>query len=357
MKTWDTKRTLYRVSDFVSWQRAGLLNLSPSFQRRPVWKPSAKSFLVDTIVKGLPIPIIILREKRTLLNSLEPIREVVDGQQRIRTVMSYIDHGLLKDYKSSIDDFSILTNHNKELAGKLFKGLDDKYKSRILDYEFSVHILPADTDDKEVLQIFARMNATGVKLNPQELRNAEWFGKFKTSIYILATEQLNRWRSWRIFTEYNIARMDEVELTSEFALFIIKGLTGKSQSAINSIYRDKDEHYAERAEVERRFRIIMDTIYDSFGDDLESLAFRKKTLFYHLFAIVYDIQFGTASKLKKKAPKQVTSNIVRTLKKFAEDVDSLKAPEDVLSSLARRTTNIKSRVIVNNHLKKIIKNA
>jgi len=50
MKIWEISKTTYKVSDFISWQRSRTLVLSPSFQRRPVWQPSAKSYLLDTIV-------------------------------------------------------------------------------------------------------------------------------------------------------------------------------------------------------------------------------------------------------------------------------------------------------------------
>ena len=85
----------------------------------------------------------------------------------------------------------------------------------MLDYDFSVHVLPADTEDRDVLQIFARMNSTGLKLNDQELRNAEFYGSYKEAAYRLAYEQLGRWRSWGIFSETDIARMLEVEETSD----------------------------------------------------------------------------------------------------------------------------------------------
>jgi len=39
------------------------------------------------------------------------------------------------------------------------------------------------------------MNSTGYKLSKQELRNAEFYGEFKQTMYALANEQLNRWRS------------------------------------------------------------------------------------------------------------------------------------------------------------------
>jgi hypothetical protein len=81
----QTLRTQYRVGDFVTWQREGTLVLNPNFQRRPVWEKGAKSYLIDTILRGLPMPIIFLRDIRTDLKTLKSGRDVVDGQQRIES--------------------------------------------------------------------------------------------------------------------------------------------------------------------------------------------------------------------------------------------------------------------------------
>lgn len=243
-------KTQYKVSDFVSWQRAGTLDLSPSFQRRGVWKPGAKSYFVDTVLRGLPVPIIFLRDRRTDWRTMESSREVVDGQQRIRTLLSYIDSTLLPDFDEARDSFTLQTVHNSDYAGKQFSVLPPEARQQILDFQFSTHVLPLNIDDRQILQIFARMNATGVKLNPQELRNAEFFGEFKTSMYTLAFEQLPRWRDLRIMSEDNIARMQEVELTSEFAQLMLKGVRQKTQAALDSIYEENEFEYPERYEVE-----------------------------------------------------------------------------------------------------------
>ena len=65
------KKTFFTVSNFISWQKAKSLVLTPKFQRRSVWKIGAKSFLIDTIVRNFPIPIIFLRDRRTDSNTLE----------------------------------------------------------------------------------------------------------------------------------------------------------------------------------------------------------------------------------------------------------------------------------------------
>lgn len=351
MKTWDMVKTIYTVGDFVSWQKNRTLVLSPSFQRRPVWTPGAKSFLIDTIMRGLPIPIIFLREQKTDLTSLESKREVVDGQQRIRTLLTYIAPNFLTDYKHERDYFEVLKVHNPEIAGKPFAELPDDVRQRILDYQFSVHILPSSVDDREVLQIFARMNATGVKLNDQELRNAEFFGSFKTSIYDLASEQLTRWRMWKIFTEHNIARMDEVELASEFALVMLKGITGKTQASIDKLYRENDPEFPDREEIERRFRYVMNLIEEKFNDEIRFSPFKKKTLFYSLFTVLYDICYGLKSALEKSKPNTVQADAISIIKQAGDRIQNKTAPDPVMEAVARRTTHPSSRTIVLHYLK------
>ena len=186
MQKWKISKVQFKVSDFITMKKANGLDLSPSFQRRPVWKKGAKSYLIDTIIKGLPIPIIFIRERKVDLKTLESKREVVDGQQRLRTIFSFINPSLIDNYNPSKDDFKINKTHNKALANLSFNDLSEDYRQNILDYEFSVHVLPSSVDDRDVLQIFARMNSTGVKLNSQELRNAEYYGEFKTSVYAQA---------------------------------------------------------------------------------------------------------------------------------------------------------------------------
>ena len=346
MESLNVAKTQYKVSDFLSWQRARTLVLSPRFQRRGVWNPGAKSYLIDTIVRGLPIPIIFLREQKSDLGSLEPKREVVDGQQRLRTLISYIDPTLLSDHNPNRDDFQVKAVHNPQLANRNFSELPAEFRQRILDYEFSVHVLSSGVDDREVLSIFARMNSTGVRLNSQELRNARFFGGFKTSMYGTALGHLPRWRTWRIFREDDIARMQEVELTSEFAFLMLSGMTAKSEATLDQLYEEKDDQYPEREEVERRFNVIMDTIDDKLSAKDEFRLFRRRALFYGLFAFLYEIQFGIGSPLDSTRPKPVSAKAISGIKAVGESIHSKTAPEIVLESITRRNTNLQERATI-----------
>jgi len=110
--------------------------LSPVFQRRSVWKKGAKSYIIDTIVCGLSIPIIFLRELPADLQTLQAKREVVDGQQRLRTVLAYIAPDSVKNFDPNRDDFRIEQVHNAELGRKSFPQLEREFKQKILDYQF-----------------------------------------------------------------------------------------------------------------------------------------------------------------------------------------------------------------------------
>lgn len=338
-----TQKTIFKVSDFLSWQRSGSLVLSPQFQRNSVWKSGTKSYLIDTIVRGFPIPIIFLRDRLTDFKTFEPKREVVDGQQRLRTIIAYVAPSLISDFEDR-DDFTVRRSHNLELAGKRFSELPQEIQRKILDYEFSVHVLSPDVDDREVLQIFRRMNSSNYALNPQEVRNSQWFGEFKTSMYSLAEEQLGKWRNWKTFTIDDIARMQEVELTTEFCLMMIdKAVQGKSKTKIDNAYEFYDENFPERAELENRFRTVMGTIDEKFGDDFSRSPFSKKTIIYSIFAVFYDLLFGLDSNLKKTRSNSIPPEQVASIKLAGERIQNGSAPAAILESASRRTTNPKER--------------
>ena len=352
------QKTIYKVSDFISWQKAGNLILVPEFQRRAVWKTGAKSYLIDTIVRGFPIPIIFLRDRRTDPNKLEPMREVIDGQQRLRTVFSYVDPVCLKDFKNERDFFTVKKTHNKDIAGKSFGELDDDLKRAILDYEFSVHVMSSNIDDREIIQIFRRMNSTNYVLTNQEHRNALYFGEFKTCAYQLAAAQLNRWRQWKTFTEDSISRMEEVELTSELIVMMIDGkISGKTKAKLDNAYDKYDETFPNREEVEARYHTVMDTIDNSFRPSIPDFVFFKKTLIYTFFSFIYYIQYPDTELIKKATPKKLSPNDIAAIKLCSDRIQSRTAPNEVLEATDRRTTNPKERQNLFNYLKKLVPDA
>ena len=109
--------------------------------------------------------------------------EVVDGQQRIRTLLSFIAPESLKDFDDDTDSFTVRKVHNKDLADLAFAKLPSATRQTILGYELSTHVFPATTGDELIFRIFALLNSTGLNLTKQEIRNAEYHGAFKSLVY------------------------------------------------------------------------------------------------------------------------------------------------------------------------------
>jgi hypothetical protein len=314
-----------------------------------VWKKGAKSFLIDTILRGLPIPIIFLRDLPADLKTLKPKRDVVDGQQRIRTILSFVAPDSLHDFDPDRDEFTLDSAHNKKLAGKPFSKFEAADQQKILDYQFSVNSFASDTDDRLILQIFQRINSTGIKLTAQELRNAEFYGQFKTVAYELATEQLNRWRDWKIFTPDQITRMMEVEITIEFILLIMQGILQKSNATIGDFYRSYDKSFPGATEVSARFRGTMDAIEDLFGSQEISERFSNRSIFYALFATIYGLHYGLSdpkapyTKLAKVKPDPIKAAVIQHIKNAAMKIKKGDVPPEVLKASRGATAHAKIR--------------
>lgn len=342
MKNFDSRT--YSINDFRGWNDRKELELQPKFQRRSVWSDKARSYLMDSIVRGKPIPKIFIRQDINP-KTKKTVREVVDGQQRLRTIFSFLQDG-----------FKISKAHTAEYGGKFYSELPEEVQTGILKYELSVDLL-LDAPDKEVLDIFARLNSYAVKLNHQELRNATYFGEFKTLAYSLGLEYNTFWTTNRIFTDAQILRMDEAELASDLLIALLDGI--KSRKAIDGYYKKHDDELKEKTKLAQNFRKTMDTIGAMSAGALAESPFKSPVLFYSLFCAVHHHLHGlphlaTARKPFKEAQYPKVWNAL-------ESVDAIiktDKPEGVeatfVDSLKRHTTDEPVRLARTDFLVKLI---
>ena len=141
-------------------EREGLI-LNPSFQRKDVWKRKQRSELVESILMGIPIPIIYLFE------TAEGRKQVVDGRQRITAIIDFLNN------EFPLKDLKIL----HELNGLRFSDLDKKLQGAFEDYQLFMYVIQPPTPERVKYDIFDRVNRGGTRLNSQEMRNALYGGK------------------------------------------------------------------------------------------------------------------------------------------------------------------------------------
>ena len=272
------ERSIYTAQDFLQWRAGNSLELTPKFQRRGVWSSAARSFFIDTLIRAMPVPPIYIR--RVQAPAAEGlVNEVIDGQQRVSAILDYLD-----------GKYRLSTNLRSGWAGKAFRDLAPAQRQAIMNHSFSTEIFVGITD-LEVLEIFARLNTYSVPLNAQELRNGKYFGLFKQSMYSLALEHLEFWRRQKIFSERNIARMLEAELTSELSIAMLDGMQDKKKS-IDDFYGRFEDEYPSQNQNERRFRDVIDDISETFDEGIGETEFSRAPLFYTLFCAVAHRRFG-----------------------------------------------------------------
>ncbi len=305
----------YSVRDFEEWLSRGELVLAPKFQRREVWSDKARSYLMDTILRGKPIPKIYMRQDVNPATR-RVTREIVDGQQRLHTVLTFIKDG-----------FRISKAHHEDFGGKYFSGLDSTTQRDILKYEFVVDLLQ-DMPDPEVYDVFARINTYSEKLKPQELRNAKWFGEFKSSAYVLSKEFVMFFESNGVFTPKQILRMAEAEFISDLLLAIIEGIRAGGKQVLDNAYKKYDDDFPRRRIHERHFRETMDIIGQIAGDDLPQLKFRATRLFYPFFCAVFHLKFGMLRFGVPRVPLRVADfpKLKTTLERIDNLIETIEAP-------------------------------
>lgn len=337
-----TSRSVYTPNDFLAWHDAGGLELSPKFQRRPVWKTAARSYFIDTMLRGMPVPPIYLRVVQSA-GSRSIMREVVDGQQRLSAVLEFLN-----------GDLRLASSVSPEWGGKTFSRLSTELQLQIQRFEMNTEVFQGISDE-EVLEVFARLNTYSIKLNSQELRNGKYFGQFKQSAYALAYEHLTFWRRHRVFTEQSIARMLEVELTSELLVAQLEGMQDKKKS-IDKFYKRYDESFKERDIQEQRFRRTIDEVVNITSDNLESLEFSRPPLFYTLFCVVYHRLFGLPGIRGRSPGKGFTAatreRLFSTLRHLSDEVsisrrnaDYSSTEQSFVSACLRQTDNITPRQV------------
>lgn len=285
-------RGIYRVAQFVRWNDQNQLVLQPKFQRRAAWEPAARSYFIDTVVRGLPIPKVYLRKvvhPKTKLMAYE----VVDGQQRLRAILDFCT-----------GDLMLSRRHNHDLGDVTFSTLPDPLRRAVLNYEISTEVMEKATDP-EVWAMFERLNTYTLTLNRQERLNAKWFGYFKQTAYTLAAEEsaLAAWRHLKVFGDRQIARMKEVELTSDVLAATVEGISDITK--ISVAYQKYDAEFDNRQEKSQQFRAMLSWLVNELSGTIKVTKFRSRAWFYSLAVAAADALYGIPGGM---GPRQVRSS-------------------------------------------------
>ena len=233
----------------------------------------------------------------------------------------------------SRSEFQLEKGLTPRITGKRFGQFPKDVQHRLLAYELSTHIFPADTGDDLVYRIFARLNSTGLPLKHQEIRNAEFHGVFKSMVYDLGFANLDFWRDCRIFSDEAITRMAEAEAVSECLLLMLHGITAKRQTDISKWYKAYEDELPQADALRSRFEHVINVLTRTVGDRLPKTRFTRPALFFSLFAAVYDHMYTLKSPLDRKRPKSLPRGFPEKLVEVSEQIRLQNLPKGVADAV------------------------
>ena len=174
------------IQRIFNFYKSDLFFVNRRYQRKLIWPIEEKQRFVDSIVKGLPVPLILLAETE---NFGTTTFEIIDGMQRLNTINSFIEGEFT--YNDQYFDLNTLVESKSLLdAGQLTQKVP--VLDRRICERFSSYILPISvysfSEENKVDEVFIRINSYGRHLSRQELRAAGTLESFGDLVRLVSSE-------------------------------------------------------------------------------------------------------------------------------------------------------------------------
>ncbi|MBK8235895.1 MAG: DUF262 domain-containing protein [Deltaproteobacteria bacterium] len=217
----------------ISWFNARAqekaLEFKPPFQRNAVWLDKHKAYLIDTVLRSLPVPEVYVQ--KTTDEDGRTVYQVVDGQQRLRTLLEF-----------SQGDVELLEEFTPGRGGHTWEDLTKAEKVAFWNYRVVVREIE-DATEADLRDLFRRLNQNTVTLNSQEIRNARFSGDFITAVTELADQDY--WAEQKIVSAREIRRMTDIEFMAELLIGIMHGPQNK-KAGLDDFFASYEKKLPER---------------------------------------------------------------------------------------------------------------
>ncbi len=155
MKTYERKSFPRTARDLKTMYEKGNLSFDNAVQRSFVWKNTTKdnrmSMLIDSMMRGLPIPPMYCN---CIYDDIKnKIYDFLDGKQRTTTIIKFLN-----------DEFTLVNiplfeeeEIDIDLNGKTYSQLPEEYQDRIKTYSLTVYYYE-NMEQEDAIEMFRRLN-------------------------------------------------------------------------------------------------------------------------------------------------------------------------------------------------------
>ena len=212
----------------------------PHYQRDYVWKPEEKSNFIESVFLGVPIMPFLVS-----VSGDEAELEIIDGSQRIRTLVEYCDDGF------KLSGLKKLT----ELNGTVFSQLSESRKQKFRYRDFRLHVVTDKADLDIRADIFNRVNSAN-KLKPSETRKGAYQGDFYR--FIVECSKSEQFRKVCPIPENKAKRGEYEELALRFFAYATSYQSFKHDVApfLDDFLKSKNKGF-DKEEMRHDFDMVM----------------------------------------------------------------------------------------------------
>lgn len=250
------------MGDIIDMIQYHYIDFDTQYQREQnLWSDEDQSRLIESILLGLRLPAFYFEEVS------KKKWNIIDGLQRCCAIRNFC-----VDQTLSLTDMEFLTDFN----GRKMDDFPFEIKRDIRMLPVTVNVLGKGVPDDVKYILFKRLNTGGIKLSPQEIRNAVYWG-----------DTINIIREMADFPAFKSAtlnaiptlRKQDMDFVSRFVAFYLIGYENYTvpdlDKFINTCMSNiKNGMYDNKIDsMKQNFIKAMNLAAEIFGDD----AFRKRT--------------------------------------------------------------------------------
>lgn len=238
-KTKIVKQT-WSILEIYQKVQAKKLILDPTYQRNEVWQGDKRIPFVESLYMGIIIPPIYVVEipGESLLEGAS--YEVVDGKQRLSTIMKFLEDELLLTPK-------YLEYYQDCFANKKFSEIQKDFEEEtnaMLSSVLDIYVITANSPEFTKYDIFSRLNKGSEPLKVNEIRRAVYQSHALKVIDDYVQEYVGSPAYKMIFSVTNIKRYDDYGRFFRSIAFYLKynpeskavvGYNSRPREMINSV--------------------------------------------------------------------------------------------------------------------------
>lgn len=211
------------------------LNLNPSYQRGDVWRTGDRQALIESIIRGIPLPSVIL-----LRTGPDTPHEVVDGKQRLTAILRFV--GQHPVALSKVDEAADM--HPEANFAKLFA--EDYPLFRRTWKRYMGEPLTTKLEDDYYFPFKLRNDAKGGGLVGPELEplRGKYYTEITTCIVTVAGQQVTINTLFQKRPKYRVPVIVYDEVTTQrqihevFKLYNKQGMHLNAEEIRNAVYHD-----------------------------------------------------------------------------------------------------------------------